>query len=122
MLKKVNWSILCLLVVLALGCVLRFVGLTRGGSDFVLPEQARTGVGEVYYQFHPDEETLVRAALKLSSPLEPPLTAYGMLPMYLARGVLEVVFLGTGGWIWRCRRSASEFFVRFGPWPQHFPV
>ena len=94
MLKKVHWSILCLLAVLILGCVLRFVGLTRGGSDFVLPEQARTGVGEVYYQFHPDEETLVRAALKLSSPLEPPLTAYGMLPMYLARGVLEGVFLG----------------------------
>ncbi len=96
MCKKANLSILWLLVVLVLGCALRFVGLTRGSSDFVLPEQARTGVGEVYYQFHPDEETLVRAALKLSSPLEPPLTAYGMLPMYLARAVLEVVFLGTG--------------------------
>ena len=86
MLKAVNRPIVLALACLVLGCALRFVGLTRGTSDFVLPSPARTGSGEAFYNFHPDEETLVRAALQLQSPFEPPLTAYGMLPMYLARG------------------------------------
>jgi tetratricopeptide (TPR) repeat protein len=74
-----------LVLVLLLGGWLRLTGLTRGASDFVLPEQ---GTREAFYAFHPDEETLVRAALELESPLRPPLTAYGLLPLYLARGAL----------------------------------
>jgi Tfp pilus assembly protein PilF len=77
--------VFCLLA----GCALRFVGLTRGSSDLVLPE-AGADIRVSFYQFHPDEETLVSAALSLSNPLQPPLTAYGTLPMYLARGVLEL--------------------------------
>ena len=81
---------LCLL----LGASLRLTGLMRDLSDFVLPEPAAAGLERVFYQFHPDEETLVRAGLKLADPLSPPLTAYGTAPMYLVRGVLELVALG----------------------------
>ena len=43
-----------------------------------------------FYAFHPDEETLIHAALTLNwdSPFDPPLTAYGLLSVYLARAVL----------------------------------
>jgi tetratricopeptide (TPR) repeat protein len=81
---------LCLL----LGAGLRLAGLMRDHSDFVLPEAA--GVERVFYEFHPDEETLVRAGLELDDPLSPPLTAYGTAPMYLVRGVLELVSLFAG--------------------------
>lgn len=50
----------CVAAAIALGCVLRFVGLTRGQSDFVLPEAAAAGRTEAFYNFHPDEETLLR--------------------------------------------------------------
>lgn len=73
------------IAIIAFAAVLRFAGLSQGESDFV-PAGA-SGV-EAYYHFHPDEETLVRAALRLQSLFEPPLTAYGTLPMLLARGVL----------------------------------
>ena len=43
--------VLCLL----LGVGLRFVGLTRGTSDFVLPEASNEGVNSAFYAFHPDE-------------------------------------------------------------------
>ncbi len=81
-----NTSIL-FFAVLILAAALRFSGLSRGESDFV-----PTGVPgtEVYYHFHPDEETLVRAALRLLSLFDPPLTAYGTLPMLLGRGVLHL--------------------------------
>jgi hypothetical protein len=61
-------------------------GSSRGASDFVPTETGTTA----FYAFHPDEETLIRAALDLNlrSPLDPPLTAYGLLPMYMARAVL----------------------------------
>ena len=81
---------------MVLAAWLRFDGLARGTSDFVLPEHAQTGVETVFYSFHPDEETLVRAVLQLDNPLEPPLTAYGLLPMYLLRTVLEVACWATG--------------------------
>ena len=74
------------IAILALAAVLRLIGLTQGESDFV-PSGA-SGV-EAYYHFHPDEETLVRAALRLQSLFEPPLTAYGTLPMLVGRAVLE---------------------------------
>ncbi|MFH1566832.1 MAG: hypothetical protein ABIL09_02460, partial [Gemmatimonadota bacterium] len=50
--------------VLILGVVLRWVGLTRGSSDFVLPEQRRAGVSRAFYTFHPDERTLLQAAVE----------------------------------------------------------
>lgn len=77
---------LCLL----LGAGLRFAGLTRGASDFVLPEAQKQGVERAFYTFHPDEETLIHAAFELDwqSPFDPPLTAYGLLPLYLARSAL----------------------------------
>ena len=78
------------IAIFALAAVLRLGDLGQGESDFV-PSGA-SGV-EAYYHFHPDEETLVRAALRLESLFDPPLTAYGTLPMLLGRGVLEVVGL-----------------------------
>ncbi|MBI2502139.1 MAG: glycosyltransferase family 39 protein [Candidatus Latescibacteria bacterium] len=83
---------LCLL----LGAGLRLAGLMRDLSDFVLPVPEAAGMARVFYQFHPDEETLVRAGLKLDDPLSPPLTAYGTAPMYLVRGLLELVSIGRG--------------------------
>lgn len=65
---------------LLLGCLLRFVGLTRGDFE----------AGGDFHHFHPDQWTLIEAAQQLDSPLDPPLTAYGLLPMYLAAGALEV--------------------------------
>jgi len=94
--KFANKEVLLLLACMVLAAWLRFDGLTRGTSDFVLPEQTQVGVETVFYNFHPDEETLVRAVLRLDNPLEPPLTAYGLLPMYLLRAVLEAACWGAG--------------------------
>ena len=68
---------------------MRFAGLARGTSDFILPE-AQQDVERAFYTFHPDEQTLIRATLDLDwqSPFDPPLTVYGLLPMYIARTVL----------------------------------
>ena len=68
-----------------LGTGLRFVGLTRGISDFDPSGQSNQ---QTFYHFHPDEETLIRAALALESSFAPPLTAYGLLPLYMLRGAL----------------------------------
>ena len=84
------------LAVLLAGLYLRCVGLTRGLSDFVLPEQPLAGEGTAFYHFHPDETLLIRSALALENPLEPPLTSYGMVPLYLLRGALEAVHLAMG--------------------------
>lgn len=77
--------VLGLLFCLILGAGLRFVGLTRGISDF---DPAGRSDRQAFYHFHPDEETLIRAALLLDSPFDPPLTAYGLLPLYMLRGAL----------------------------------
>jgi asparagine N-glycosylation enzyme membrane subunit Stt3 len=68
-----------------LGTGLRFVGLTRGISDFDPSGQSDQ---QTFYHFHPDEETLIRAAPALESSFAPPLTAYGLLPLYMLRGAL----------------------------------
>ena len=73
----------------------RFAGLSRSEVDFVSPEQSAKGHSTSFYAFHPDEETLTRAALELTDPLDPPLTAYGMLPLYLWRTTLELADLFT---------------------------
>ncbi|MCY3739264.1 MAG: glycosyltransferase family 39 protein [Gemmatimonadaceae bacterium] len=70
----------CLVLCLVLGFSLRFVGLTRGDSS--LEERA-------FHHFHPDETTIVQTALKPIEPFSPELTCYGLLPVYLLRGVLE---------------------------------
>lgn len=75
------------IAILVLAAALRFSGLGRGESDFTPSGEAEA---KAYYHFHPDEETLVRAALRLQSLFDPPLTAYGTLPMLVGRGVLEV--------------------------------
>ncbi len=78
-----------LLLVVLLALYTRLVGLDRGDSDFAPPEKAlEEGLTAYFHHFHPDEETLVRAALALENPLDPPLTAYGMLPLYLWRSAL----------------------------------
>ena len=72
--------VLCLLF----GVGLRFIGLTRGASDFA------PHTGTEYYHFHPDEGTLVRTASVVVDPFDPPFTAYGLLPVYVLRGALWV--------------------------------
>ena len=90
MTRKTYWH-LAAVVALILGGAARFHGIDRDRSDFLLPERAALGIGQEFYEFHPDEETLVDAALQLETPLRPPTTSYGMLPVYLARGVVEAV-------------------------------
>ena len=67
---------------------MRFAGLTRVTSGFNPPAP---GTG-AFYAFHPEEEMLIHAALTLNwdSPFDAPLTAFGLLPVYLARAVLAV--------------------------------
>ena len=69
---------LCLL----LGTGLRIVGLERGASDL------GPGGAPAFHTFHPDEATLVRAALAPIDPFDPPFTAYGLLPVYVLRAAL----------------------------------
>lgn len=83
------WLVIGCLVIGCLGIALRCVGMTRGTTDFAIG-QADTA----FYSFHPDETTLLRASAELRSPLAPPLTAYGLLPIYLARGAVELA-----GWV-----------------------
>ena len=87
-----RWVLICI----AVGCALRFVGLTRGTSDFVLPEQARQGETTSFYHFHPDEQLVVGAALQPVDLLDPPFTVYGLLPVYLLRGVLKTTAFALG--------------------------
>ena len=88
--RKPYWSLVAV-VALTLGGAARFNGIDRDRSDFLLPERAAPGVGEEFYEFHPDEETLVHAAIQLETPLRPPTTSYGLLPIYLARGIVEAL-------------------------------
>jgi len=79
-----------------------WVGLSRGLSDYVPPGREAAA----FYHFHPDEETLVRAALALENPLKPPLTAYGALPVYL----LKAVLLGHEGADLDAASTAAQIF------------
>ncbi|MEE2657490.1 MAG: glycosyltransferase family 39 protein [Candidatus Latescibacterota bacterium] len=88
-----HWR-LALLSVLLLATGLRLVGWQRGDTDFLKPEQARSGLQRAFHSFHPDENTLIRAGAQMSSPLDPPLTAYGLLPIYLSRMATDL-----GGWL-----------------------
>ena len=64
---------LLLAPIAALALYAYLIGLNRGAA------------GDAFHTFHPDEETLIRAALALTDPLDPPLTAYGALPLYLLK-------------------------------------
>ncbi len=77
----------CVILCIILGCSLRFVGLTRGDSSFVLDGSGQSE--RAFYHFHPDETALIQAAIDPIDPLAPKITSYGMLPIYLLRGVLE---------------------------------
>jgi tetratricopeptide (TPR) repeat protein len=88
--NKRHWALLAA-AALILGAAARFNGIGRDLSDFVLPERAALGVAPEFYEFHPDEETLVHAALQLDSSVHPPITSYGLLPLYLVRGIFEVL-------------------------------
>ena len=79
---KLGFIPACLVLFLLLGFCLRFAGLTRGESS--------VEGGRAFHHFHPDETTLVRAALGPIDPFAPGLTSYGTLPVYLLRGVLEL--------------------------------
>ena len=86
--SKRHLYLICIATLLTVGAALRFAGLTRGVSDFVLPHQADTGQLTAFYQFHPDEETLVRSALEPIEPRVPPYTSWGLLPNYVLRCAL----------------------------------
>ena len=77
----------CLLV---LASWLRFEGLTRG--DLLEGPQAL----QSFHSFHPDELSVIKAAINLGNPLTPELTVYGMLPMYLFRASAEVASVVSG--------------------------
>ena len=96
-----NKSTLLLAGLLLFGAALRLTGLTRGDSDFVLPEATEEGSTRSesirsFYNFHPDEETLIQAALKYDDPLRPLLTAYGAVPLYLARVAIRTASVIAG--------------------------
>ena len=84
------------ILILILGAVLRFIGLTHGDSDFVLPENAATGATRAFYHFHPDERTLIQAGRNLENTFRPPITAYGAVPLYLARFAIGAAAIITG--------------------------
>lgn len=103
---------LCVILVLVLGCSLRFVGLTRGDSSFVMNGSDRSENGTAFYHFHPDEITVIQSALGPIDPFAPKLTAYGLLPAYLLRGVLEfnrIVF----GWDFDNQQSLETRYIFF---------
>ncbi|MBM3279282.1 MAG: glycosyltransferase family 39 protein [Candidatus Handelsmanbacteria bacterium] len=81
---------------LLLGAGLRLTGLTRGSADLSAPAQPAGPAA--FYRFHPDEEMVIRAALSPDFDLlRPPLTVYGVLPIYALRGALALTGLGSGG-------------------------
>ena len=87
---KIQRSTLFLLLLFSLGCYVRFTGLTRGSADVAPPAAQQQRLQTPFYRFHPDENTLLKAALELDHPLQPPLTAYGMLPLYVLRTTVEL--------------------------------
>ncbi|MEW6754845.1 MAG: glycosyltransferase family 39 protein [Candidatus Latescibacterota bacterium] len=85
-----------LLLLLLLGAWLRLAGWDRG--TVIYPPDEPSGVPQQrFLHFHPDEQTLIDAAGRLASPFHPPLTAYGMLPLYAARAAMGAAGVLTGG-------------------------
>ena len=69
-----------LAVCLVFSCALRLTGLTRG-LESIVPNAPPAAADAKFYGFHPDEDTVIRAALSLASPFDPPTTNYGLLPL-----------------------------------------
>ena len=97
---RIRATTFCLFLCLVLGFSLRFVGLTRGDSF----------TGEAFHHFHPDETTLVQTALNPIDPFSPRLTSYGLLPVYLLRGVLKFNRIVMG---WEFGNQDSTESVRY---------
>jgi tetratricopeptide (TPR) repeat protein len=90
---KFERTSLILAAVLLVGLGFRAVGLDRGTSDFVLPEERAAGHEVAFYAFHPDEISLIDGALGDIELTRPPYTSYGVLPPYLLGGVLRALDL-----------------------------
>lgn len=85
------------LIAVALGALaLRVTGWDRGATAAAPPERAQEGQTLSFPHYHPDEATLIRASLSLDDATKPPLTAYGTLPMYLARAAISSAASYTG--------------------------
>ena len=97
---RIRVPTVCLVLCLVLGFSLRFVGLTRGDSS----------TGGAFHHFHPDETTLVQTALNPIDPFSPRLTSYGLLPVYLLRGVLKFNRIVMG---WEFGNQDSTESVRY---------
>ena len=97
---RIRATTFCLFLCLVLGFSLRFVGLTRGDSS----------TGGAFHHFHPDETTLVQTALNPIDPFSPRLTSYGLLPVYLLRGVLKFNRIVMG---WEFGNQDSTESVRY---------
>jgi tetratricopeptide (TPR) repeat protein len=93
---KIDRASALLLLLLLAGTALRSVGFSRGASDFVLPEEAAAEDQQAFYAFHPDEISLLDAALRDIDLLRPPYTSYGTLPPYLLGGLLRLFDLQDG--------------------------
>ncbi len=101
-------AVLWLAPLLALTLYTHLVGVNRGNSDFVpVGRQQSTA----FYNFHPDEETLIRAALDFTDPLAPPLTAYGTLSLYL----LKFALIGHAPVDLDTPQDAALIFIRILP-------
>jgi hypothetical protein len=94
---KIQRTTLFFVLLFSLGFYVRFTGLTRGSADVAPTATQQQGLQTPFYRFHPDEKTLLRAALQLDNPLQPPLTAYGMLPLYVLRTTVELTTFCFGG-------------------------
>lgn len=88
---------LLLATLLLIGTVLRFAGLTRGDAAPAPSASLSATSSPAFIRFHPDEEMVIRAALSPDFDLlKPPLTVYGVLPVYTLRGALALA--GLCGW------------------------
>ncbi|MFH1568680.1 MAG: glycosyltransferase family 39 protein [Gemmatimonadota bacterium] len=103
-----------LLSALVLGLALRLVGLTRGNAEWPDPAAPPGQESPAFYTFHPDEETLISAGLRLTDPTNPPLTAYGALPMLLARG--------TVGLAWGLSGAPTDFTTAASRRPAYYGI
>lgn len=88
---------LILATLMLIGSGLRFAGLTRGDADLVQSTSLPATGPSAFFRFHPDEEMVIRAALTPDLDWgNPPITVYGLLPVYTLRGALALA--DWGGW------------------------
>jgi 4-amino-4-deoxy-L-arabinose transferase-like glycosyltransferase len=90
------WGRGALIAAVLAALALRITGWDRGVVTATPPEAAQQSDTYSFYHYHPDETTLIRAALDFRDPTKPPLTAYGTLPMYLASAAITCAAWYTG--------------------------